>query len=312
MTADLDTLTDVKIAVLGAGGIGGYYGGLLARAGQDVTFLARGDTLTALRHYGLTVQPPERGFVLPHVAATDEPADLGPVDVLLHTTKALGFSSALAWAMPVVGPDTLVVTVQNGVEAPDLAAELVGAGRVVPCIVKVFSKIVEPGRIEHMGGPDTLTLAKGDGRPSAALDEFVAALREAGVNVSVAADIWAEVWLKAMFIVPFGAIGGLTGDPMGLIRHPDATRDTLRATIAEIAAVGRARGVRLPEDAVEKTLEFSDIAASDSTSSMQRDLLAGRPSELDAQVGAICRIGDAVGVPTPIHDLLFRALSERN
>ncbi len=299
----------MRIAVIGAGGIGGYYGGRLAKAGSDVSFLVRGDTLTQLRHHGLTVQSPDRGFMLPRVSATDVPEDLGTVDVLLHTTKAMGFRQALTWALPVVGPDTLVVTVQNGVEAPDIAAELVGAERVVPCVIQVFTKLVEPGLVEHMGGPDTLVLAKGDGRPSATLDAFVSTLADAGMNVRVADDIWSELWLKAMFVVPFGAIGGLTGDTMGTIRHPDVTRDSLRAAMAEIAAVGRARGVHLPDDAVERTLALADRAASESTASMQRDLLAGRPSELDAQVGGICRVGDELGVPTPILDLLYWALS---
>lgn len=299
----------MRIAVIGAGALGGYYGGLLARADEDVTFIARGAALAALRERGVTVRSADGGFLLPLVQATDDPATVGVVDVVLHTTKASAFTEALTSSLPLIGPSTLVVTVQNGVEAPDLAARLVGAERVVPCIVRVFTAVVEPGVIDHRGGPGTLTLGTGDGHPSAVLDEFKAALRRAGVMVIEPDDVWADLWMKALYVIPFGAIGGLTGEPLGVMRDPAVLRDALGAAAAEIAAVGRARGVRLPEDAVAATLAFTDTMPFDSTASMQRDLLEGRPSELDAQVGAICRMGDRLGIPTPIHDVLYRALS---
>jgi 2-dehydropantoate 2-reductase len=302
----------MRIAVIGAGGIGGYYGALLVRAGEDVTFVLRGDTLDAVQHAGLTVHSPDGSFAVAPVAATDDPTTVGPVDVVLHTTKANGFRSALEHALPLIGPDTLVVTVQNGVGAPDIAAEVVGVGRVVPCIVRVFTQVERPGVIEHSGGPGTLTIAKGDGAASPVLDAFRDALRRAGVTVIVPDDIWVDLWLKAMYVVPFGAAGGLTGDPIGVLRDPGVLRDALRAAASEIAEVGRARGVRLPADAVERTLAFTDTMPPAATSSLQRDLLQRRPSELDAQVGAICRLGDAYGVPTPLHDLMLRALTARD
>jgi len=301
----------MRIAVIGAGGIGGYYGALLVRQGEDVTFLLRGDTLDAVRHLGLTVESADGSFAVGPVVATDDPTTIGPVDVVLHATKANGFRAALEHARPLIGPDTLVVTVQNGVGAPDVAAELVGAERVVPCIVRVFTQVDRPGVIEHQGGPGTLTIAKGDGAPSPILDAFRDALRRAGVTVIVPDDIWVDLWLKAMYVVPFGAAGGLTGDPIGVLRDPGVLRDALRAAASEIAAVGRARGVRLPADAVDATLAFTDTMPAEATASLQRDLLQRRPSELDAQVGAICRLGDAYGVPTPLHDLMYRALSAR-
>lgn len=299
----------MRIAVIGAGAIGGYYGGLLARAGCDVTFVVRGATLDALRRSGLTVVADDGGFVLDRVDATGDPASSGVADVVLHTTKALGFADALRAALPLVGPETLVVTVQNGVEAPVIAAGLVGEHRVAPCVVRVFTQVRTPGVIEHRGGPGTLTLATGDGRPSAVLDAFAAALRGAGVTVLEPENIWTDLWMKAMYVGPFGALGGLTGDPLDVMRRPDVLRDALAAAAAEVCAVGRARGVPLPEDAVARTLAFMDTMPDGSTASMQRDLLQGRPSELDAQVGAICRFGDEAGVPTPLHDLLYRALS---
>jgi 2-dehydropantoate 2-reductase len=246
------------------------------------------------------------------VSATDDPASVGVVDVVLHTTKATTFRAALADALPMFGPQTLVVTFQNGVEAPVVAADLVGADRVVPCVVRVFTQVRTPGVIEHHGGPDTLTLAQGDGRPNATLDALVAALRHAGVTVIEPENIWTDLWLKAMYVGPFGGLGGLTGDPLDVMRRPDVLRDTLGAAAAEVSAVGRARGVPLPTDAVARTLAFMDTMPIGSTASMQRDLRQGRPAELDAQIGAICRFGDEAGVPTPLHDLLYRALSPRS
>lgn len=308
----------MRIAVIGAGAIGGYVGGLLARAGADVVFIARGVTLAALRTEGLTIAaasgseggPAGAGFRV-DVVATDDPAELGVADVVLHTTKATGFRDALEQALPMVGPTTLVVTVQNGVEAPEVAAELVGAERVVPGVVRLFSQIESPGVIEFRGGPGSIALATGDGRPSRVLEAFSDTLEAAGIRVETPADIWTDLWLKAMYVVPFGALGALTGDTLGVLRAPDVLRDALAAAASEIGAVGAARGVAIPEDAVADTLAFMDRMPAGSTASMQRDIREGKPSELDAQVGAICRFGDAAGVRTPLHDVIYRTLSAR-
>jgi len=303
----------MRIAVIGAGGLGGFYGGLLARAGHDVTFIVRGATLDALADRGLRVvsADPARAFALGAVAATDDPAAVGPVDVVLHTTKASGFRAALEAALPLVGEQTLVVTVQNGVETPEVAAALIGPARVVPGIVRVFTRVVEPGVVEFMGGPSTISLGTYDGRPDPALDAFAAALSGAGVTVLRPDDIWADLWQKAMYVVPLGGLGGLTGDPIGVMQTGGALADAYLAAVGEIEAVGRARGVALPADAAAATVAFTDAMPADGTTSMQRDILAGLPSELDAQVGAVVRRGDAAGVPTPLLDLVLRALTAR-
>ncbi|SMO34724.1 2-dehydropantoate 2-reductase [Propioniciclava tarda] len=293
----------MRIAIIGAGGIGGYFGGFLARSGADVTFVVRGATLAALRERGLTVQG-EHGFTTP-VRVTDDIASLGVVDVLIPTTKTQSFADALGAALPTVGPETLVLTVQNGVETPDVAASIVGAGHVEAGIVRVFTWIAEAGVIGHGGAPGTITLPSG-GRHGIRLDALADAFAAAGVPVLRSADIAVDLWSKAMFVAPFGGIGGLTGLPFGGVRTE--LRDTLVAVIREIEAVARGRGVRLPTDAVERTLATVDAMPYEVTSSLQRDLRAGVPNELDAQIGAICRYGDAGGVPTPLHDLMYRAL----
>lgn len=291
----------MRIVVIGAGGIGGYIGGLLAAAGEDVSFMVHGRTRQALVERGLTIRRADGEVRVPRVSV--EP---GPADVVLHTTKTTAFRETLEQALAYVGPQTLVVTVQNGVDSPDVAAAVVGAGRVVPGVVRVFTQVVEPGVIEHKGGPGTITLATGDGHESPVFDAFVAALERAGVTPVVPEDIWLDVWMKAAYVVPFGAVGALANQPLSVLRT--TFRDVCAAHAAEIAAVGRARGVAMPSDTVEQVLAFMDSMPAGSTASMQRDIVQGRPSELDAQVGSICRMGDEWGVPTPMGDVLWEAL----
>lgn len=304
------SLPSMRIGIIGAGGVGGYVGGLLMRSGADVTFLVRGDTLEALNYHGLTVSDADGSFTLPLVLASDSAQAIGPVDVLVHATKAHGFSEALDAALPMIGPDTLVVTVQNGVDAPALAASVVGAERVVPCVVRMFTHAENPGVVVNDGPPGTATMQPPDGPGRASFDAFVDALRAAGIRVDLTDDIQTDLWRKAMFVIPVGAIGGTTGDSVGFVR--ERLRDTMRAGMREVEAVGAARGVKLPPDAVDRILALVDVLPHELVTSMQRDLQEGRASELDAQVGAICRLGDAAGVPTPLLDLMFRTLSDRD
>lgn len=298
----------LRIAIIGAGGLGGLFGARLVHGGADVTFLVRGDTFEALRSGGLTLTTPDESFTVP-VAATDDPASVGHVDVVLHTTKATGFRDALSEALPVIGPETIVVTTQNGVEAPDIAAEYVAARRVLPGIARVFSEAVSPGVIEVSGGPGSLAFGTTDGSVNPHAQAFRMELEIAGVPVVVPADIRVELWEKAMYVVPHGALGALVDEPLGVLRG--ALRGTFAAAASEIAAVGRSRGIALEADAVERVLAFIDRLPTDSTASLHRDLVAGRPSELDAQVGAICRFGAEAGVGTPMLDLVLRALAVR-
>lgn len=299
----------MRIAIIGAGGIGGLYGARLVRAqAADVVFLARGATLDALRCQGLEVRSPAETFRVP-VVAMDDAADVGPVDVVLHTTKMTSFRDALDSALPFFGHDTLLVTTQNGVEAPDLAAEVLGLDRVAPGIARVLSRIEAPGVIDFFGGPGSLVFGSRDGTPDPRLEALESALVRAGVPTGIPDDIWVELWAKAMYVVPHGAIGALVDASLDAVRGP--LRSTFATAAAEIGAVGRARGVRIPDDAVARTLAFADAMPGDATTSMQRDLLAGLPNELNAQVGAICRMGARLGVPTPVMDVLSQALPYR-
>lgn len=298
----------MRLAVIGAGGLGGYFGGRLAAAGHDVTFVVRGAARDALATNGLRLVG-ETVLHVPRVAATDDAAAVGAVDAVLLTTKANQLSDAVAHLGPLVGDHTGVLPLQNGIEAPGIVAEAVGEAAVLPSVVRIFTKQEGPGVVRHMGGPGTLMVAEWDNRPSPRVEALRSAFAEAGVGVPEPRDIWVEMWNKFAFVVPFGGLGAATGQPIGVLTG--RLRHLLAAAVREVADVGRASGVALPADLVERTLAFADEMPPASTSSLQRDLLEGRPSELDAQLGAVVRLGHATRVPTPLHELMYEALLAR-
>ena len=297
----------MRIAIIGAGAIGGYYGGLLSEV-ADVTFIVRGATLEALRSRGLRIDD-DRGSRVLAVQATDRPADVGIADVVIVTTKSRDLRAALAAALPLVGPQTIVMPVQNGVEAPYVVAEFVAEQAVVPCIVRGFLEHVAPAHVAYHGGPRSFTFNSWGNQPSATVQATASAIRTAGFEAVVAEDVWVELWEKAMFVVSFGALGALTEQPLGVLRS--ALREQLTETISEIAAVARVRGVPLTADAVARTLQFVDAMPEDATTSMQRDIMDGNASELDAQTGGIIRLARKSAVDTPRLDLMHAVLSLR-
>lgn len=295
----------MRIAVIGAGAIGGFYGAALAAAGHDVSFIARGATLEALRTDGLRIVG-ERSLRL-DVPAVDDAAQIGPVDVVLMCTKTFQVADAARNHLSaLMGSDTLVITTQNGVQAPGTLAEQVGRGHVAPGICRVWSKISEPGVIDLMGGPKSLIVGTWDDAVTPVLSQFRAALGDAGIATVGTTDIWTELWTKVIHVVPQGAVGALLDAPLGelLGRH----LPIYRRAMAETADVARGHGAKLPDDVVETTLAFVATQDPSSTTSFQRDIASGRPSEFDAQVGAIPGLGDEVDVDTPVNDVIAEVL----
>lgn len=298
----------MRIAVYGAGGIGGYFGGRLAQAGEDVHFIARGEHLGALRRSGLAVESVRGDFHLAAVHATDAPAAVGEVDFVLLAVKTWQVADACRVAAPMLGPRTSVVTLQNGVAAPDEAAAVVGRERVVPGIAKIFSFVDGPGRIRHLGGPASLEFAEWDGRPSARVARLREALARAGVTVTVPEDITVALWEKFLFVVPMGGVGAVTRAPIGVTRALPETRALLAAAMAEILAIARAKRVPLADDILVRTLGFVDVQPAAATASLQRDLAEGRPSELEAWNGSVVRLGREAGVATPVNGFIHASL----
>lgn len=298
--------------MIGAGGIGGYFGGRLAAGGHDVTFVARGDHLATLRRDGLRVESIHGDFSVTPTQATDDPAAVGPVDAVLVAVKTSQLDPVLDSLPLLVGPDTVVVSTQNGVEAPGRLAGVVGSGAVLPGVARIFAMVDRPGVVVHRGGPATLSFGEWEGPPSPRAERLRDALVDSGVEASVTADAWTDLWAKMVFVVPLGSLGAALDATVGQLRATPGPRDLLADAMAEVAAVAAARGVSLPADVVERTLGFVDRQDGGATSSLQRDVLAGRPSELDAWTGAVVRLAAEAGVPAPVHRTLLAVLTARH
>jgi 2-dehydropantoate 2-reductase len=301
----------MKIAVVGAGGTGGYFGGRLAAADHEVSFVARGANLDALRRDGLAVESIRGDFAVAPVRATADAREIGEVDAVLLCVKTWQLPAALASLPPLVGPDTGVMTMQNGVEAPGQVADVVGRNAVLPGVAKIFAELTGPGRVRHFGGPAWLSFGEWDSRSTPRVEALSAALKGAGVGADVPADIWVELWNKMVLIVGFGGLGAATGAPIGVLRERPGTRRLLLEAMEEVAAVARARGVALADDIAPVSLGFLDQQTPSGTTSLQRDIWAGHPSELEAWTGAVVRLGAEAGAPTPINSFLYEVISAR-
>lgn len=299
----------MRIGIVGAGGVGGYFGARLAAAGQDVAFVARGKHLEALKADGLVVHSPAGDLQLP-VQATSDPAEIGPVDYVLICVKTWQLPEAIDTIRPLVGPDTAIITVQNGVEAPDQVAEVYGRDAVLPGAAEVIAYVESPGVIRHLGN-GKLNFGEWDNAPTPRTDLLRDAFIAAGLQATVPGDIWAALWTKFLSVVPGGGLGTATGAGYGVLRTHPATRRLLTEAITEIRDIALARGIRLAEDVVPQTLAWIDQLPADGTTSLQRDLIAGRPSELDAWTGAVVRLGAESGVPTPVNTFLFELAGAR-
>jgi 2-dehydropantoate 2-reductase len=298
----------MRIAVIGAGGIGGYFGGRLAQAGHDVIFVARGEHLEAIRSTGLHIAGIDGGFTVAPARATGDLGRVGEVDAVLLGVKTWQIPDVLTALPSLLGPDTGVITTQNGVEAPGQVAAAIGEDHVLPGVAKIFANIEAPGRIRHFGGPANITFGEWDNRRSARVQGLADALGDAGI---IASDIWVELWFKLLFVVPFGTLGAATGANLGALRTHAGTRRLLETAMAEIHALAAAAGIALPDNSVEIAMGFIDGQPAAGNTSLQRDIQAGRPSELDAWTGAVVRLGRRHGVPTPVHDTIYQILSLR-
>jgi 2-dehydropantoate 2-reductase len=299
----------LSIAVFGSGAVGGYFGGRLAEAGEDVRFIARGAHLAAISEHGLRVSSVDGDFLVHPARVTDDPARVGPVDVVLLGVKAWQVPGTADSMRPLVGERTFVVPLQNGIEAPGQLAAALGRDRVLGGLCHVLAYLGSPGHIRHTGVTPHIAFGELDGSGSARVE----ALREAfsrtrGISAEVSTDIGVAMWSKFLFITALGGVGAVTRAPIGVIRGQPESRELLRQALQEIYAVAVRNSIALPEDTVEKTLAFIDGLPAAGTASMQRDILGGRPSELEAQVGAVVRLGERLGIAVPVHRTIHAAL----
>jgi 2-dehydropantoate 2-reductase len=303
----------MRIAMYGTGGVGGYFGAQLARAGEDVVFIARGAHLDAIRAEGLRVETPKGEIAIHPAQATDDPAQIGVVDAIFVCVKTWQVLEAARAMRPMIGPQTVVVPLQNGVEAAAQLGAVLGAERVLGGLCGTLSFVAGPGRIRSMGEAHFVKLGELDNRPSERAERLRAAFERAGVKVEIPADIGQALWSKFVLVVSFGGVGAATRAPLGVLRSVPETRALLEQSLNEAVAVGRTRGIGLPDAIVANTLAFLDSMPAGATTSLQRDIADGKPSELEAWTGAAVRLGRAAGTATPTHDFIYASLlpSER-
>jgi 2-dehydropantoate 2-reductase len=302
-------MATMKIAVVGTGGVGGYFGGLLARAGHQVTFMARGGHLEAIRRNGLLVKSSTHGeFTVSPARAEQDPARVGTVDYVLVAVKTYHIDSVAPTLPALVGAGTAVIPLLNGVTAHEVLLRHLPKASVVGGLCAVFSQMEAPGVIRMGGNTKTVVVGELEGPPSERLDRIVEAWKGQDVDASQSDDILAALWTKFLFIASTGGVTSLARVPVSGVRSQPPTRELLVAAFREVEAVARAKGIRLAPDVVDKTLKMVDGLDPAVTTSMQRDVAAGRPFELEAFNGTVVRDGQDVGVLTPVHATLYALL----
>jgi 2-dehydropantoate 2-reductase len=298
----------MRIAVMGSGGVGGYFGGRLAASGQDVTFIARGAHLEAIRQRGLAITSVLGDATARPANATDGPARIGPVDLVIFAVKLYDSERAAEAIRPLLRPGTGVVTFQNGVDSTDVLARAVGAEHVIGGVANIAAVIAEPGVVRHTGTMARVVFGELDGRRSERVAALAQALHAAGVDHRLSENIQRDIWDKMVLLSAFSGLTALMRLPIGPIREEPDARAMYREGLAEALAVARAKGISLPDDLTEQKLAQTDALPYQMRSSMLEDLERGRRLELPWLSGAIVRMGQELGIATPIHGFVATAL----
>jgi 2-dehydropantoate 2-reductase len=300
----------LKIAVMGSGAIGGYFGGRLAQADEDVTFIARGRQLAAMRENGLRIASPRGDFHLQRVRVTDDPAAIGPVDLVFFTVKLWSTEEAAGRIAPLIGPQTAVISLQNGVEANEVLARAVGREHLMGGLCYIAASLEEPGTVRHGGQMARLVFGELGGRKTRRAEAFLTACAraKAGFDAELSPDIDRAIWEKFVFIVGLSALTALTRRPIGPVRSDPDTRAMLLEVMREVVAVGRAKGVDLSPEFADQRLAFVDTLPPGMTSSMHNDLERGSRLEVGWLSGAVVRLGRPTGIPTPANRAVYAAL----
>jgi 2-dehydropantoate 2-reductase len=298
----------MRFAIFGVGAVGGYFGGRLAQAGEDVTFIARGDHLKVLRTKGLRVDSVKGDIFLSPVTAIDDPSKVGTVDVVLLGIKTWQVPAAAKLIQPLIGENTMVLPLQNGVEAASQLTEVLGSQNVCGGLAKIVCLLASPGHIRHTGMDPYIGFGELNNQPTARAETLLQTLKNAGINAEILPDIIAALWQKFLFVVSWGGIGAIARAPIGVIRTIPQTRRLLEQSLHEIADVARAHQIRLPGDIVSTTLDFMDTLPSNGTTSLQRDIAEGRPSEIEAWNGAVVRLGEEAEVAVSLNAFIYGSL----
>ena len=300
----------MDIAVMGAGGVGGYFGGLLARAGHNVSFIARGPHLEAIRSNGLRVESGNDGIFTVPGKATDDPASVGPQDLVLFTVKMYDNDDAIHAIAPMVGPDTIVLTLQNGIDNGERLVEAYGADRVMIGSAYLEGRISEPGVVTQ-GGPGAASFGERTIGISERGERLYQVFRDAGWRVDLLENMTGMLWKKFAYLSGSAGVCAATGCAYGELRTVPETRAAIEAAIAEALAVGDAAGAPLEPDSLEWSMNALDNFPATGMASLAKDFAEGRPVELEGLTGVVIRMGREHGVPTPVNDALYAVLKPR-
>jgi len=298
----------MRIAVVGAGGVGGAFGAALAKAGADVTFIARGAHLAAMKSKGLRIEGGRGETHLVPTQATDDPAAVGPVDFVLFCVKLWDVESAGQHIKPLVGPDTAVIPLQNGIDAPERLVPILGKRAVMGGVAQISASIVAPGVIRQVGTFMRMLFGELDGSTSKRGEALLAICRKAGFDVVLSNQIVTELWMKFILLATNASVMAVARQPIGKLRDDPDMRQQFVAAYQEVVDVGKARGVKLPADAVDKMLAFNAGAPPTMKPSMALDLERGNRIELPWLGGKVVELGRQLGVPTPTHSFMYAAL----
>ncbi|MGH6945095.1 MAG: ketopantoate reductase family protein [Geminicoccaceae bacterium] len=298
----------MRVAIMGSGGVGGYVGGRLAAAGEEVAFIARGAHLQAMQTHGLRIESALGDATIRSLEASDDPAAIGPADLVIFAVKLYDTEAAAEACRPLLGPQTGVLTLQNGVESSEVLARVLGARHVIGGVAQIATVIAAPGVIRHTGTMCRLQLGELDGQLSPRVAGLSAALERAGLQHQVSADIQRDIWAKMVFLAPMSGMTSLMRLPIGPIREDPETRAMLHAAIAEAVAMAGAKGADLGGGVTLQRMAFIDGLPYEMRSSMLEDLERGRPLELPWLSGAIARMGKELGIATPVHTFITTTL----
>jgi len=298
----------MRVAIMAAGAVGGYFGARLAQAGHDVVFFARGAHLEAIRRDGLKIESARGDVHLKNVQAVDKADGLAPVDVVLFAVKLWDSVGAAEIVRPLVGEGTRVITVQNGVDSVDMIAPVVGKDKVVPGLAQISATIKAPGVIEHPSQYHSLTFGRADARDDTVVQAFAEAGKKAGVDFLISRKIERDLWVKFILLVTMSSMTAVTRLPIGVARNDPDGKKIIQAIVAEVAAVGRARGVDLDDGAVERAAAVVFGVPESTRASMSFDLERGNRLELDWLAGRVVSLGRELNVPTPVCETIYAVL----
>jgi 2-dehydropantoate 2-reductase len=298
----------MRIATMATGGVGGYFGARLAAAGHDVFFIARGAHLDVIRKDGLKVDSPLGNLHITNATAADDPKSVGPVDVVIFAVKLWDTEKAGEMTLPLCGPNTRVMTLQNGIDNIERLSKILGADRVVGGTAQIATVIAGPGHISHTSQFARIRCGRADGKADPYLDAFVAAAKAAKIDIDPAPSITTALWEKFVFLVGMSALTAATRQPMAAILGNPEHKQWLHDVMAEVVAVGQAKGAGLPANFTEDRMQFLGTVPPGMKASMAHDLERGNRMELDWLSGKVVALGRELGIPTPANERAYKIL----